>query len=74
MDREKKNNVHGDIVGDDGLLLELELLEDSRLEDLLGDCSEISLAREFSALRDNGENVRILKYLMTPKTRAARAA
>lgn len=39
--------VHGDVVGDDGLLLELELLEDSGLEDLLGDCSERSLAREF---------------------------
>lgn len=31
-------NLHGDIVRDDGLLLELELLEDIRLEDLLHLC------------------------------------
>ena len=30
-------DVHGDIVGDDGLFLELKLLEGVGLEDLLGD-------------------------------------
>lgn len=38
-DGEGRGNVHGDIVGDDGLFLELKLLEGVGLEDLFGDCT-----------------------------------
>jgi hypothetical protein len=37
-------DVHGDIVRDDGLLLELKLLEGIGLEDRLGGCGALVLA------------------------------
>lgn len=36
------SGLHGYIVGDDGLLLELKLLEGIWLEDLLGLCMDVS--------------------------------
>lgn len=40
-------DVHGGVVGQDGLLLELVLLEDVRLEGLLGFCGRVLSAGMF---------------------------
>jgi hypothetical protein len=61
-------DVHGDIVRDDGLLLELKLLEGIGLKDRLGDCDALELAVwDGSCVMDVGDDVRLRMYLMAPK-------